>query len=51
MHVEEASQNRLYLLFVKKFKMSLKLYNFLHSNVTSRVFTDIVVIACLYNIA
>jgi len=28
--------------------MSLKLYNFLHSKVTNLVFTDDVVIACLY---
>jgi len=47
-HVEEASQKLFLPTFCKFSKMSLKLYNFLHSKVTSLVFTDIVAIACLY---
>jgi len=47
MRVEKAVEKLFLPTFCKNFKMSLKLYNFLHSKATSLDFTDIVAIACL----
>jgi len=48
--LKRRGKNCFYLHFVNFLKISLKLYNFLHSKVTCLDFTDIVANACLYTV-